>query len=99
MANEDRSEIDETRIAQPAIFSMQVALAALWRSWGIGPTAVVGHSVGEVAAASALLPPVITATFPSSVFVIIVLLLVDVGKVSVLTLVRHLHCLIFDWSV
>jgi acyl transferase domain-containing protein/NADPH:quinone reductase-like Zn-dependent oxidoreductase/SAM-dependent methyltransferase/acyl carrier protein len=51
MANEDRSKIDETRIAQPAIFSMQVALAALWRSWGIEPTAVVGHSVGEVAAA------------------------------------------------
>lgn len=51
MANEDRSKIDETRIAQPAIFSMQVALAALWRSWGMEPTAVVGHSVGEVAAA------------------------------------------------
>jgi acyl transferase domain-containing protein len=51
MANEDRSKIDETRIAQPAIFSMQVALAALWRSWGLEPTAVVGHSVGEIAAA------------------------------------------------
>src|SRR5260370_14128135 len=51
MANQERSKIDETRFAQPAIFSMQVSLAALWRSWGMEPTAVVGHSIGEVAAA------------------------------------------------
>ena len=38
-------------ILQPMVFSMQVALAALWRSWGIEPEAVVGHSMGEVAAA------------------------------------------------
>ena len=37
-------------IAQPAIFALQVALAALWQSWGIQPVAVVGHSIGEVAA-------------------------------------------------
>ncbi|WP_434380753.1 SDR family NAD(P)-dependent oxidoreductase [Melittangium boletus] len=36
---------------QPAIFSIQVALARLWRSWGIVPDGVVGHSMGEVAAA------------------------------------------------
>jgi len=50
-ADEAHSRINETQIAQPAILSLQVALAALWRSWGIVPDAIVGHSVGEVAAA------------------------------------------------
>ncbi|HET8933663.1 MAG TPA: type I polyketide synthase, partial [Polyangiales bacterium] len=36
---------------QPALFAMGVGLAALWRSFGIEPTAVVGHSQGEVTAA------------------------------------------------
>ena len=43
--------IDETDVAQPAIFAIQVALAALWRSYGVEPDAVVGQSLGEVAAA------------------------------------------------
>jgi long-chain acyl-CoA synthetase len=41
----------ETGVAQPANFVVQVALIALWRSWGVVPNAVVGHSMGEVAAA------------------------------------------------
>jgi acyl transferase domain-containing protein/NADPH:quinone reductase-like Zn-dependent oxidoreductase/short-subunit dehydrogenase/acyl carrier protein len=49
-ANEQTSRIQQTRIGQPAIFALQVALAALWRSWGIEPAAVVGHSAGEMAA-------------------------------------------------
>jgi acyl transferase domain-containing protein len=46
-----QSRLNEIAIIQPALFAMQVALAALWRSWGIEPQAVVGHSMGEVAAA------------------------------------------------
>ncbi|XXT16878.1 SDR family NAD(P)-dependent oxidoreductase [Sorangium sp. So ce429] len=50
-APEATSRLDRTEVAQPAIFAVQVALAALWRSLGVAPDAVLGHSVGEVAAA------------------------------------------------
>lgn len=49
--SEEDSKINRTYIAQPAIFALQVALAELWKSWGVEPAKVVGHSVGEVAAA------------------------------------------------
>jgi len=51
--DEKNSRLHITSIAQPAIIVLQIALAELWKSWGIMPDAVVGHSVGEVSAAYA----------------------------------------------
>ena len=45
------SKLGQTEIAQPAIFALQVGVAKLLASWGFGPSMIVGHSVGEVAAA------------------------------------------------
>jgi acyl transferase domain-containing protein len=46
-----RSRLQDTAVAQPAIFAVQVSLAAAYKAIGIEPVAVVGHSIGEVAAA------------------------------------------------
>ncbi|MFY1830940.1 SDR family NAD(P)-dependent oxidoreductase [Myxococcus fulvus] len=51
LASSDAGWLERIDVVQPALFSMQVGLARLWRSWGITPDAVVGHSMGEVAAA------------------------------------------------
>ncbi|VAW96724.1 Polyketide synthase modules and related proteins [hydrothermal vent metagenome] len=45
------SELDQTGYTQPALYALEAGLAALWRSWGIEPEVVLGHSVGEYAAA------------------------------------------------
>ena len=50
-ADEASSRLDELDVVQPTLFAMEVALAALWRSWGVEPDALIGHSMGEVAAA------------------------------------------------
>jgi len=44
-------QINETRVTQPAIFTLEYALACLWMSWGIKPSLLIGHSVGEYVAA------------------------------------------------
>ncbi|ANN16014.1 polyketide synthase [Amycolatopsis orientalis] len=51
--DEADSRLTETLYAQVANFVVQAGLTALWRDWGIKPAFVVGHSVGEVAAAYA----------------------------------------------
>ncbi|CAF3595837.1 unnamed protein product [Rotaria sordida] len=48
---EKESRVNDTNIAQPALFAIQVALAALLVSWQISPSAIVSHSAGEQAAA------------------------------------------------
>ncbi len=48
----ETSPIDETVYTQPALFAIEYALAQLWKSWGIEPSVVMGHSVGEYVAAT-----------------------------------------------
>jgi len=50
-SEEAKKRVTDTVIAQPAIFTIEYALAQLWMSWGIRPAAMLGHSIGEFTAA------------------------------------------------
>ena len=47
----DKAQIDQTLLAQPALFTVEYALAQLLIDWGIRPQAMIGHSIGEYVAA------------------------------------------------
>ena len=51
LATEADSQMSRTDMAQPALFALQAGLVELWRAWGIEADIVIGHSVGEAAAA------------------------------------------------
>jgi myxalamid-type polyketide synthase MxaE and MxaD len=45
------ARIEDVDVVQPLLVAVQASLAATWQAWGVEPRAVVGHSLGEVAAA------------------------------------------------
>jgi phthiocerol/phenolphthiocerol synthesis type-I polyketide synthase E len=45
-------QLQQTALAQPALFVIEYALAKLWQEWGIAPQAMIGHSIGEYVAAT-----------------------------------------------
>ncbi|MFJ2774485.1 type I polyketide synthase [Streptomyces sp. NPDC087300] len=47
----DPDLMERLDVVQPALFAVMVSLTAVWRSWGVEPSAVLGHSQGEIAAA------------------------------------------------
>jgi amino acid adenylation domain-containing protein len=51
VSDDAKRRVTDTAIAQPAIFTIEYALAQLWMSWGIRPASMLGHSIGEFAAA------------------------------------------------
>lgn len=53
MSNEDKAKLSRAEFSQPLCTALQVALVDLLASWGVTPSAVVGHSSGEIAAAYA----------------------------------------------
>ncbi len=51
ITDELRDKVTQTILAQPAIFTVEYALAKLWMRWGIEPDFMIGHSIGEFVAA------------------------------------------------
>lgn len=49
--DEAAEQLKQTHITQPALFVIEYALAKLWMEWGVRPSAMIGHSIGEYAAA------------------------------------------------
>ena len=50
-ADDATQMLQQTFITQPALFTIEYALAKLWMAWGVNPEALVGHSIGEYVAA------------------------------------------------
>ena len=50
--SDNQEKLNETQITQPALFAIEYATAKLWQHWGVKPSMLLGHSVGEYPAAS-----------------------------------------------